>query len=203
MPNKGKGKATPPRPDSAPLLLLSLPSPPQLPLPKVAQAPPSNAQGTTPHQVSAPTAADSPTLRAPLAQTPSPRNQSSAPTSLNPIVRPAFLYQKDAQYFLSVYSRNSALVKRVHDIGTAFDVVTTARVQYLKLLDSTKAAVLHLACSLPGDAAPRNIAKKLQAITPDGSYEDPHFYDIPASRPPMATARTTAPTGAPTPTPQG
>jgi hypothetical protein len=203
MPDKGKGKAIPPRPDSAPPLLSSLPSPPQLPSPKVAQALPSNAQGITPHQASAPMAADGRILRAPLAQTPSPRSQSLAPTSPNPIVRPTFLYQKDAQYFLSIYSRNSALVKRVHNIGTAFDTVTTARVQYLELLDSAKAAVLHLARSLPGDATPRNIAKKLQAIVPDRSYEDPHFHDLPASRPPMAAAHTTAPTGALIPTPQG
>jgi hypothetical protein len=203
MPDKGKGKASPPRPDSAPPLLSSLPSPPQSPLPKVAQAQPSNAQGTTPHPASAPMAADSPTLRVPLAQTTSPRSQSSAPTSPNPIVRPTFLYQKDTQYFLSIYGRNPALIKRVHDIRTAFDAVTSARVKYLELLDRAKASVLHLARSLPGDAAPRNITKKLQAITPDGSYEDLHFHNIPASRPPTATACTTAPTGAPTPTPQG
>jgi hypothetical protein len=139
------------------------------------------------------------TLRATLAQTPIPRNQSSVSTPPNPIVRPAFLYQKDAQYFLSVYGRNPALIKRVHNIGTAFDVVTSARVKYLELLDEVKASVLHLAHSLPGDAAPCNITKKLQAIVPDGSYEDLHFYDIPST----AASCTTAPNGVPTPTPQG
>jgi hypothetical protein len=148
-------------------------------------------------------ATDIPTLRATLAQTPIPRSQNSVSTLPNPIVQPAFLYQKDAQYFLSVYGRNSALVKRVHDIGTAFDAVTSAQVKYLEPLDEVKASVLHLVCSLPGNATPCNITKKLQAIAPDGSYEDPYFHDIPPNRPAMAAARTTAPNGAPTPTPQG
>jgi hypothetical protein len=203
MPDKGKGKASPPRPDSAPPLLSSLPSPPQSPSPKVAQAQPSNAEGTTLLLTSAPTATDVPTLQATLAQTPILRSQNLVSTLQNPIVRPAFLYQKDAQYFLSVYGRNPALVKRVHDIWTAFDAVTTAQVKYLELLNEAKASVLHLAHSLPGDAAPCNIAKKLQAIAPDRSYEDLHFHDNPASRPPTAAAHTTAPNRAPTPTPQG
>src|ERR1041384_6935792 len=178
MPDKGKAKETPTRPDSAPPTTPRLPSPPASPrapspptpaLPASSSRPASNAQGNQANTPPSPANPLQGALRGSQPQTPVSAGTNPTPQDKNASLRRAFLSEQMANYFLSVYGRNPGLTTRVHHIGTAFDAVTSARVTYLELVNKTKADIVALARSLPGDTTPVSILKKLQKIAPEGS----------------------------------
>src|SRR5882762_10567343 len=157
---KGKEKALPARssslpPDALPNTPTLLPSPPPtppvdspsetpvktqeapLPTPSASPAGPpqltSNAESTTPAKVAEAPKRDNNRATSARPQTsPVPTGQ---PTQKDAVIRRAFLYQQTAAYFLSVYGRNIGLTARVHEIGSLFDSIVTARQVYLDLVE--------------------------------------------------------------------